>query len=201
MFEYIQGILQEKSQDTAVIDAGGVGYELSIPFSTFQDLPDYNEQVKLFTHFHVREDCQRLYGFSTKPQREVFRQLINVNQVGPKVALNVLSGLSVADIVSAVATADARRLQSISGIGPKTAQRLVLELKGKLMMPVDTPVSKAAATTTVAAQPTVRMDVYAALLALGYSEYQVNSAINRVAASVDEDASVEQWIKTALRLI
>ena len=132
MYEYIRGILEVAEMEVAVIDVGGVGYEIAIPLSTFEALPRKGKTVKLFTHFHVREDTQKLFGFFTEAERDVFRKLITISKVGPKVALNVLSGLSIKDIVYSVQTQDASRLKAISGIGPKTAQRLVMELKGKL---------------------------------------------------------------------
>lgn len=202
MFEYISGTLEEAELESAVIDVGGVGYEISIPLSTFEALPKKGKTVKLFTHFHVREDSQRLFGFLTKTEREVFRKLITISKVGPKVALNVLSGLSIKDIVYSVQTQDSSRLKAISGIGPKTALRLVMELKGKLDISgvdMQTPLQKG----DKKARPdiSVRNDAYAALISLGYNESQVISSLTRVEQAVDKDAPVEEWIKKALQVI
>jgi len=202
LFEYIQGILQEATTEKAVVDANGVGYEIFIPASSFNALPKTGETVKLFIHFHVREDTQKFFGFATRGERDVFRQLISINQVGPKVAINVLSGLSVKDIVYSVQTQDSSKFKAISGIGPKTAQRLILELKGKLdIKDVDRadPVRK----TGSEAKPDIslRHDVFAAMISLGYNESQVIGAVARVEQVIEKDAPIEEWIKKALQVI
>jgi holliday junction DNA helicase RuvA len=132
MFDYIKGILAEKSLGAAVIEAGGVGYALIIPSSTHDKLPDVLHEVKLYTHHHVREDTQKLYGFFSTSERDIFEQLISISKIGPKTAMSILSGVSAADLVACVNKSDASRLRKISGVGDKTAQRLVMELKGKL---------------------------------------------------------------------
>jgi Holliday junction DNA helicase RuvA len=202
LFEYISGILEEAEMELAVIDVGGVGYEISIPLSTYDALPKKGKEVKLFIHFHVREDTQKLYGFLTKAEREVFRKLISISKVGPKVAINVLSGLSVKDIVYSVQTGDATRMKAISGIGPKTAQRLVMELKGKLNVgdaDLSMPVSKDGGRPET--DMSLRNDAYAAMISLGYNESQVISALARVEQTIEKDAPVEDWIKKALQVI
>lgn len=202
MFEYIKGVLEEAELEVAVIDAGGVGYEISIPLSTYEALPKKGKTVKLFTHFHVREDSQKLYGFLTKAEREVFRKLITISKIGPKVALNVLSGLSIKDIVYSVQTQDSTRLRAISGIGPKTAQRLVMELKGKLDVgDVDVSIPLRKGDKKADLDMSIRNDAYSAMISLGYNEAQVISAITRVEQAVDKDAPVEEWIKKALQVI
>ena len=202
MFEYISGTLEEAEMEIVVIDVGGVGYEISIPLSTFEALPKKGKTVKLFTHFHVREDSQRLYGFFTKAEREVFRKLITISKIGPKVALNVLSGLSIKDIVYSVQTQDSTRLKAISGIGPKTAQRLVMELRGKLDAgDIDISVPLRKGDTKAERDRAIRNDAYAAMISLGYNESQVMSALTRVEQAVEKDAPVEEWIKKALQVI
>lgn len=202
MFEYIKGVLEEAELEVAVVDAGGVGYEISIPLSTFEALPSKGDTVKLYTHFHVREDTQKLYGFISKTEREVFRKLITISKIGPKVALNVLSGLSIKDIVYSVQTQDSTRLRAISGIGPKTAQRLVMELKGKLDVgDVDVSIPLRKGDTKADLDMSIRNDAYSAMISLGYNEAQVISAITRVEQTVDKDAPVEEWIKKALQVI
>ena len=202
MFEYIKGILEEAELDEAVIDIGGVGYKISIPMSTFEALPKKGKTVKLFTHFHVREDTQRLFGFSTKSEREVFRKLLTISKIGPKVALNVLSGLSIKDIVYSVKTQDPSRLKAISGIGPKTAQRLVMELKGKLDVgDIDASIPLRKGDTMADFDMSIRSEAYSAMISLGYNEAQVISAITRVEQTVGKDTSVEEWIKKALQVI
>ena len=202
MFEYIRGTLEEAEMEVAVIDVSGIGYEIAIPLSTFEALPKKGKVVKLFTHFHVREDTQKLFGFMTEAERDVFRKLITISKVGPKVALNVLSGLSIKDIVYSVQTQDASRLKAISGIGPKTAQRLVMELKGKLDVgDVDVSVPLKKGEKKAVPDIPVRSDAYAALISLGYNESQVISSLTRVEQAVDKDAPVEEWIKKALQVI
>ncbi len=202
MFEYIEGVLKEGNSEYSVIDINGVGYKIEIPLSTCDALPDKEEVVKLYTHFHVREDNQKLYGFITKSEREVFRKLIGISKIGPKVALNVLSGLSVKDIIYSVQTGDSSRMKSISGIGPKTAQRLVMELKGKLVISgIEIPKTpnKAGAKTKI--ERSLREDAYTALISLGYNDSQVVNALSRVEQTIEERASVEDWIKMALQVI
>ena len=202
MFEYIMGTLEESEMEGVVIDVGGIGYEISIPLSTFEALPKKGKTVKIFTHFHVREDSQKLYGFLTKAEREVFRKLITISKIGPKVALNVLSGLSIKDIVYSVQTQDSTRLRAISGIGPKTAQRLVMELKGKLDVgDVDVSIPLRKGDKKADLDMSIRNDAYSAMISLGYNEAQVISAITRVEQTVDKDAPVEEWIKKALQVI
>lgn len=205
MFEYISGKLAGSTLDQAIIDVNGIGYQLEIPGSTAQQMPHNGETVKLFTHFHVREDSQKLYGFYTDNEREVFKHLISINKVGPKVALNILSGMSVADLVRSVQTQDSSRFKAVSGIGPKTAQRLVLELKGKLKIEtVATPVSAGA--QDVKGQVHIsqaRSDAFDGMLALGYNEMQVVDALARVEETLaeGEQIPVEEWIRKALQVI
>ncbi len=205
MFEYINGKLAGSTQDQAVIDVNGIGYQLEIPGSTAQQMPHNGEPVKLFTHFHVREDSQKLYGFFTDNEREVFRHLISINKVGPKVALNILSGMSVADLVRSVQTQDSSRFKAVSGIGPKTAQRLVLELKGKLKIEtIATPVSSGSQNMSGKVHISqARSDAFDGMLALGYNEAQVVDALARVEETLNEgeEIPVEEWIRKALQVI
>lgn len=205
MFEYIKGIMAGSSLDQAVIDVNGVGYQLEIPGSTAQELPHNGETVKLFTHFYVREDAQKLFGFFSENEREVFRHLISINKVGPKVALNILSGMSVADLVRSVQTQDPSRFKAVSGIGPKTAQRLVLELKGKLKIEtVSTPISVGSQEDSGKVHISqARSDAFDGMLALGYNEAQVVDALSRVDETLGEGEAipVEEWIRKALQVI
>jgi Holliday junction DNA helicase RuvA len=132
MIGKLTGILSDKNPPEVVIDCHGVGYEVNVPMSTFYNLPGLGEKVSLLTHFVVREDAQILYGFSNAVERDAFRQLIKISGVGPRTALGVLSGMSVSDLAHAVTTQEAGRLVKVPGIGKKTAERLLLELKGKL---------------------------------------------------------------------
>src|SRR5215813_8673237 len=161
MIGRITGILVEKHPPQIVVSCGGVGYEIDVPMSTFYPLPRTGEEVTLLTHLVVREDAHLLFGFLTAAERATFRQLLKISGVGPKVALSVLSGLSVEDLSAAVAGEDTGRLTRIPGIGKKTAERLVLELRDKL--PKAAAVARAEAGAGGA-------DVLSALLGLGYNE-------------------------------
>jgi Holliday junction DNA helicase RuvA len=202
LFEYINGILKESSPESAILDVGGIGYRIQIPLSTYDSLPDIGKSVKLLTHYYVREDSQKLYGFKTGEEREVFRQLLGISKIGPKVAINVLSGLSVKDIVYSVQTSDASRLKAISGIGAKTAQRLVMELKGRLDIQVtDTSIPQRKPTEKLNSFYASKKDAHTAMISLGYNENQVTNALIRVEQTIEKDAPVEMWIKKALQVI
>jgi len=183
----LSGTLLEKHPPQIVIDVNGVGYEVDVPMSTLYNLPATGERVTLLTHFAVREDAQQLYGFLTAAERDTFRQLIRISGVGPKLALAVLSGLSVADLAQAVALQEAGRLTKIPGVGKKTAERLLLELKGKL---ADEIVGATGATARG-----VGGDVLNALIALGYSEKEAALAVK----ALPEGVAVEEGIRLALK--
>jgi Holliday junction DNA helicase RuvA len=184
----LAGILIEKHPPQLLVDVGGVGYELDVPMSTFYNLPDKGERVMLLTHFVVREDAQALYGFLTGAEREAFRILIRISGVGPKLALAVLSGLSVGDLGEAVAMQETGRLTGIPGIGRKTAERLLLELKDKL------PRTGIGTLAAGKALP-VGSDVLNALLALGYNEREVVQVVK----DLPSELSVEEGIRAALK--
>jgi Holliday junction DNA helicase RuvA len=169
---------------------GVVGYEVDVPMSTFFNLPGVGERVTLLTHFVVREDAQLLYGFLTAAERDAFRQLVKISGVGPRTALSVLSGLSVAELAHAVSVQDGARLVKVPGIGKKTAERLLLELKGKLGPDLALP-SQAAATTEAGS------DIVQALVALGYSEKEANAALK----ALPPDVGVSDGIKQALKAL
>jgi Holliday junction DNA helicase RuvA len=188
MIGRITGILIEKNPPQITVDVGGVGYELEVPMSTFYNLPVAGEKISLHTHLVVREDAHCLYGFGSDSERAAFRQLIKISGVGARIALAVLSGLSVAELAQAVALQEAGRLVKIPGIGKKTAERLLLELRDKL--PKSTVVSSA----TV---PDAGSDILNALLALGYNEREAASAMK----SLPVGATVSDGIRHALKLL
>ena len=161
MIGRLTGILAEKSPPQLLVDVNGVGYEVDVPMSTFYNLPGLGEKVTLLTHFVVREDAQVLFGFLTHDERATFRQLVKISGVGPRTALSILSGLSVAELAQAVSLQESGRLVKVPGIGKKTAERLLLELKGKLG---DALVAPAAVASDAQA------DILQALVALGYSD-------------------------------
>lgn len=187
MIGRLQGRVAGKSPPQVLLDVQGVGYEVDVPMSTFCALPALGEPVTLLTHFVVREDAQVLFGFLAQDEREAFRQLIKISGVGPRTALSLLSGLSVADLRAAVTQQEAGRLVKVPGIGKKTAERLLLELKGKL----------GDALTTSQAAPSARSDIQQALLALGYNEREAESALKGLAT----DVGVSEGIKLALKAL
>jgi holliday junction DNA helicase RuvA len=189
MIGRLTGALVLKDPPSVMIDAHGVGYEIDVPMSTFYDLPGLGERVTLLTHLVVREDAHLLYGFLTENEREGFRQLIRISGVGPRTALSLLSGLSVDDLAQAVALQESGRLTRVPGIGKKTAERLLLELKGKL-----SPESLPTPSSPISDSAT---DVLRALLALGYSEKEARLAIR----SVDATLSLSEGIKMALKAL
>ena len=190
MIGRLTGTLLEKNPPIVTMDVHGVGYEVGVPMSTFYNLPASGDKVSLFTHFVVREDGQFLYGFLTEPERAAFRQLLKITGVGARTALAVLSGLSVNELAQAVTMQEAGRLVKIPGIGKKTAERLLLELRDKL--PKSTVISSA--TPTVA---DTGSDILNALIALGYSEREAIAAMKHL----PEGAGVSDGIRQALKLL
>ena len=192
MIGRIQGTLLEKNLPQILVDVHGVGYEIDVPMSTFYNLPDVGQQVTLLTHFVVREDAQLLYGFGTAKERAAFRQLIKISGIGARTALAVLSGMSVEALAQAVAQQESALLTRVPGIGKKTAERLVLELKGKISADTE-------GLTLSAAPGDNRADVAAALTALGYSEREANAAAKKLAPDVSVSAGIREALKSLAR--
>ncbi len=190
MIGRLSGTLLEKNPPQILLDVQGVGYEVDVPMSTFYNLPALHEQVVLHTQLIVREDAHLLFGFLMQDEREVFRQLLKISGVGPRLALSVLSGLGLGDLVAAVANKDASRLTRIPGVGKKTAERLLLELQGKF---AGSGVSAASGSTMVGAGN----DIVNALLALGYSEKEADWATKQL----PKEAGVSDGIRQALKLL
>jgi Holliday junction DNA helicase RuvA len=190
MIGRISGTLVAKHPPQIVVDVRGVGYEVDVPMSTFYQLPATGAEVILLTHLVVREDAQHLYGFATEPERQAFRQLLRISGVGARTALAVLSGLSVADLREAVTTQDADRLIKVPGIGRKTAERLLLELRDKLELGVLAVPSAARADGEAG-------DITNALLALGYNDREAAWAVKQLPAG----ATVADGIRQALKLL
>jgi Holliday junction DNA helicase RuvA len=189
MIGRIAGRLLEKHPPTVVVDVNGVGYEVDVPMSTFYNLPAIGEPVTLLTHLAVREDAHQLYGFASAAERHAFRELIRISGVGSRTALAVLSGLSVDELAQAVALQESGRLTKIPGIGKKTAERLLLELKGRLAPAPDHAGVSAAGAGDAAA------DIVRALIALGYSEKEAAAAGKLVPAGT----GVADGIRLALK--
>jgi holliday junction DNA helicase RuvA len=190
MIGRIAGVLLEKNPPYLLVDCGGVGYEIAVPMSTFYNLPNSGEKVVLLTQLIVREDAHLLYGFGTQQERTTFRELLKISGIGARMALAVLSGMSVQELAVAVTMQDAARLTRTPGIGKKTAERLLLELKGKLGADLGT----AAGAVSV---PDHASDILNALLALGYSEKEALMAVKNVPAGT----GVSDGIKLALKAL
>ena len=190
MIGRISGTLAEKQPPLVLVDVQGVGYELAVPMSTFFNLPAVGERVVLLTQFVVREDAQILFGFLTAAERATFRELVKISGVGPRTALSILSGLSVAELAAAVSRQDGARLVKVPGIGKKTAERLLLELKGKLGADLSLP-------SAGPAPSEAQTDITQALQALGYSEREAQAALKALPA----DVGVSDGIRLALKAL
>ncbi len=192
MIGRLTGRLAAKSPPQVLLDVNGVGYELDVPMSTFYNLPALGEPAVLLTHLVVREDAHLLYGFLTEAERGTFRELVRISGVGPRTALAILSGLSVAELAAAVGRQDGARLVKVPGIGKKTAERLLLELKGKLGPELALPAGAVALTDAQA-------DIAQALQALGYNEREAQAAIKALPADVGVSDGIKQALKALNR--
>ncbi len=189
MIGRLHGTLIGRDPPNLLIDVGGVGYEVDVPMSTFYDLPPLGERVTLLIHPVVREDAHLLYGFLTAAERDAFRQLVRISGVGPRTALAVLSGMSVNDLAQAVALQESGRLTRVPGIGKKTAERLLLELKGKLAEAVAAPGAPAEEAP----------DILRALAALGYSDKEAAAAVRALPAGTGVSEGIRLALKSLAR--
>jgi holliday junction DNA helicase RuvA len=190
MIGRLAGTLLEKNPPQILLDVQGVAYEVDVPMSTFYNLPQNGERITLFTHLVVREDAHLLYGFGTENERRAFRQLLKVNGIGARIALSLLSGLSVTELAQAVTLQETGRLTRVPGIGKKTAERLLLELKDKLGADLTTAIG-------VHRPAPVASDVLNALLSLGYSDKEAARAVRELS----EGTTVGDGIRQALKLL
>jgi Holliday junction DNA helicase RuvA len=193
MIGRLQGTVIDKQAPDLLLDVQGVGYELLVSLSTFFAIPAVGESVTLHTHFVVREDVQQLYGFTERSERTLFRHLIKVNGVGPKMALGVLSGMSANEFAACVHNNDVDTLVRLPGVGKKTAERLVIEMRDR----VDSIEASVSSTNVHAAQPDLTQEAESALIALGYKPQDAAKMISRVAGK--ETLGVEQLIRSALK--
>ena len=189
MIGRLTGTLVEKHPPQVLLDVGGVGYEIDVPMSTFYNLPASGERITLYTHLAIREDAHLLYGFGTDSERQAFRQLLKVSGIGAKTALSVLSGMSVADLANAITSQEPGRLTKVPGIGKKTAERLLLELRDKF--------SAAVAVVATGTAPSGESDILNALNALGYNDKEASWAVKQL----PPDLSVSDGIRQALKLL
>ena len=205
MISFIHGTLSEMGESHIVVEAGGVGYGIFVPATVLPQLPTVGEEVKIYTHFSVREDGQSLYGFLYKEDREMFRQLLSVNGVGPKGALGILSVLGPDDLRMAIITGDAKAISRAPGIGPKTAQRVILDLKDKvdagqvLSHMGDVGAEDLRSGMGAAGGSGPLAEAIDALVALGYSRIEAGRAVRKLA--ITEDMTTEDILKLALRSI
>jgi len=188
MIGRLKGLLLEKTPPHVIVDCHGVGYEVEVPMSTFYNLPALGEAVTLLTHFVVREDAQLLYGFGTDRERATFRQLLKVNGVGAKSALSILSGLSVDDLIQAIALQETGMLTRVPGVGKKTAERLLLELKDKFSV-------EGLTNASIGGSKSASGDVLNALLALGYNEREALAAVKLLPADIVLADGIRQALK------
>ncbi|MDI6779626.1 MAG: Holliday junction branch migration protein RuvA [Bacteroidota bacterium] len=195
MYSYLQGKLVSKSPTEVVLDVNGVGYFLNISLSTYEKLDSSSSQIKIFTYLHVREDTLQLFGFATEAERDMFKMLISVSGIGPKIAQGILSGINTEELRTAFQTGNIATLTSIPGIGRKTAERLVLELRDKLGK-IDIEISTL---PTSSQQLKIRNDALNALLSLGYNRTTAERAIRQVLKDTDnKELTLEVLIKQAL---
>jgi len=196
MIALLRGTLIEKHPNQAIVEAGGVGYDVSIPVSTFTRLPDPGTEIRLRIHTHVREDALALYGFLTQDEKALFEKLISVSGIGPTLAVKILSGLSAADVILHIRRGEVDRLVKIPGVGKKTAERMVLELRDKLPAPADEAAPAAPAETL---SPTDQ-DVLSALLNLGCARPQAEAAVRKAKAG-GAASEFEPLFRRALELV
>ncbi len=197
MIALLNGKLVTKTTDSVIVDVGGVGYEVFIPLSTYYKLPEPESPVTLRTHTYIKDDSIQIYGFLSAEEKEVFQHLLCVSGVGPRLARNILSGISVEDLVTSITRGDLAKVNSIPGVGAKTAQRLVLELKDKL--------KAMAARSYKALEPditdTIAGDVVSALINLGYRQPQAESAVKKARTKLGPDLGFEELLKESLKML
>lgn len=197
MIGHLNGRLHHKAPDQIILDVNGVGYCVQVPLSTFYDLPETGNPVSLYIHTHVREDVLQLYGFRTAAERELFLLLITVNGVGPRLAVSILSGMNPDELRQVLVNQDHRRLQTIPGVGKKTAERIVLELRDRWKDPRERPTEP----TPSAQDGGPYSDALSALVNLGYRGAEAGKALTRARQALGDDPPLEQLLKEALRAL
>ena len=201
MYNYLKGTLASKTPTQIAVDVGGVGYELFIPLSTYSALPAEGQGVRILTHVHIREDAHLIFGFATEEEKSLFRLLLTVSGIGPKMAITALSGLELSELKRAIIQENIVTLTSISGIGRKTAERMIIELREKILVEEKaldkTPAEKLSPDDKLAE------DAVLALLSLGYKKPSAQDAVKKVlsSASVKKHSSVEELVRASLRMI
>jgi Holliday junction DNA helicase RuvA len=196
MIAFINGILQHKTPTEVVVDVHGIGYAVHIPLSTYTKLGDVGRPISLFTHMHMREDAMQLFGFATLEERQWFRLLLSVSGIGPRLAQGILSGIDVQELHAHIAQGEAAALTSIPGIGKKTAERLIVELRDKASK---ISLEGSAGAMTGASSSAVRSEALQALLSLGFTQQAAEKSIHAASSESNPASSVEELIKSALR--
>ena len=199
MIAFIHGVVEEKHPTRVIINAGGVGYELAITLNTYEDLPPTGQVTRLHTHHHVRDDAEVLYGFSNTAERAFFEQLIGVASIGPSTAIGILSGMPLVGLRAAIVAEDVKRLSSIKGVGKKTAERMIVELKDKISALAVAEEQAQGNATTAATR--VISDAVLALVALGYRNAEAFAAVKQAVAGVTPPAAVEDVVRKALAVL
>jgi len=206
VYEFLEGTVDQSLPGVIVLNVGGVGYEILCAQSTIAQLGSAQSKQRIYTHLYVREDQMKLYGFHSVHQRTLFRQLLSISKIGPKVALTILSSVEENVLINAVAMEDPAVFKKVSGVGAKTAERIVLELKGKLGLEFLQPANSAPKNARGSAVAPMGSTTHAAeamqaLVALGYSEDAARKAVARVAESGSQESSVAEIIKSALKVV
>ena len=199
MIAHIQGLLHFKSPEYLVIDVDGIGYQVHVPLSTFYDLPQVGNTVSLHIHTHVREDALQLYGFQSPEEKALFVRLMSISGIGPRLAVNILSGISPAELVESLGHNNLARLISIPGVGRKTAERIMLELRDKLTALA--PSHDATAPAKTAADEAMNEDALSALLNLGYKKGVAQQAIENARKRLEGEVTLETLLKESLRAL
>ncbi|SFM50626.1 Holliday junction branch migration protein RuvA [Thermodesulforhabdus norvegica] len=195
MIAYLKGILAHKSPDYVIVDVNGVGYGVSVSLNTFYQLPDPGKDVFLHTYTYVREDILQLFGFGSAEEKRLFLELIAIAGVGPRVALHILSGISPQELHQTVMEHNVKRLQKIPGVGKKTAERILLELKHKLKIPEDL----SSGLSVSSGKPSITEDAISALMNLGYKQIEAQKAVSKAERKLGKEASLEDLLREALR--
>ncbi len=200
MLSFLKGVLIEKHPTVALIESGGIGFEVFIPLSTYSKLPSNDEKVQLNVYLHVREDAWQLFGFWTLEERELFKLLISISGIGPKLGITVLSGIGIDNFKKAVVNQDVSSLISISGIGKKTAERIIIELKEKVS--IDKGLGPDVGLDFVGAEDLLLKDSVTALISLGFKKHQALTGVKKILAQEGrENLSVEDIIRRSLQYI
>lgn len=198
MIAWLEGVLRERAPTRVVVDVHGVGYDVHVPLSTFAALPDEGKTVALYVHTHAKEGSLQLFGFASRQERTAFELLLRASRVGPRLAQTVLSGIAPADLLAAIRQGNAASLRKVPGVGPKMADRILVELSDRADE-LALSLSEAGEAPSSEAEPEARAQALSALVNLGYARSQAERILDAAEAEVGADASVEAWVRAALK--